>query len=72
MALAEVSPRFYLDTNASFCGSNDTQLFLYGLFSPGEGLKNGSTVNPDSKQACNAGVRGQEQHGNEAACEFNL
>lgn len=59
----------------TFCGSNYTQLFLYGLFSPGVGLKNGSTVNTDSKQACNA-LRGhgpgQEQRGKDAACEFNL
>lgn len=55
----------WTDTNASFCGSNYTQLFPYVLFSPGVGLKNESSVNTDSKQACDAlrGRPGQEQRG---------
>lgn len=65
----------WTDTNASICGSHYRQLFLYVRFSPEVGLKNSSTVNTDSTQACNTlrGRRpGQEQRGKDAACEFNL
>lgn len=71
---APSSPIAWTDTNASICGSNYRQLFLYVRFSPGVGL-NSSPVNTDSTQACNAlkGRRpGQEQRGKDAACEFNL